>query len=138
MINVVPYIKTIGTEKFKTFLSSPFKWEMLIVDPKNNNFVVFADWKINEELSDDIYHYFVSNENYLLFTNDYYEINGVNLPLPIILDDFINDMTRMGVTLYWSNWVLMNFEPKDMYSPKNIKQYYIDLLHKMDKDQELL
>ena len=137
MINVIPYIKTIGTEKFKSFLSSPFKWEMLLVDPEKDNFVVFADWEL-KELSDDKHHYFKSNKDQnLLFTKDYYEINGVGLPLPIIIDDFINDMTRMGVTLYWSNWVLENFEPKDMYSPEGIKQYYVDLLDKMEKGHEL-
>jgi len=138
MIEVLPYIKTIGTEKFKNFLSSPFKWEMLLVDSKKDDFVVFANWEYEEDVSGESDHYLMSEGSLLHFTNDFYEINSSRFPLPIIIDDFINDMSRMEITLYWSKWVLMNFEPKDMCSPENIKQYYVDLLNLMEKGHELI
>ena len=77
----------------------------------------------------------------ILLTPQYeIEIHGEKyiFPLPQTINDFINDMERVMIDLYWSETVLLTFEPKDIYSAERIRQYYVDLLEKMDKGHELL
>jgi hypothetical protein len=59
------------------------------------------------------------------------------LSIPETLDDFINDMNRFRVQLYWTKWIDNNFEPKDYLDKNEIKAYFADLLKKMGKSHEL-
>lgn len=132
MIKVVPYIETIGTEKFKKFLSSPFSFDLL---NSNNENCIFEGWEKTD------FHIYVSpNGDTLNCENgvDYSINKNTMLPYPTTINDFINDMVRMNIDLYWSETILLTFEPKDMYSAEKIRQYYVDLLEKMDKGYELL
>ena len=60
------------------------------------------------------------------------------LSIPVTIDDFINDLTRLGVLLYWTDWIDQNFEPKEYLAVDEIKNYWTDLLAKMGKSHELL
>jgi hypothetical protein len=46
-------------------------------------------------------------------------------------------MNRFGVELYWTRWIDENFEPKEYLHVDDIKKYYVDLLTKLDKSNEL-
>ena len=60
------------------------------------------------------------------------------LRTPKTIEEFINDMIRFGVPIYWSNWIDENFEPKDYMRFDKIKPYFNDLLTRMGKAHELL
>jgi hypothetical protein len=46
-------------------------------------------------------------------------------------------MERVGIPLYWSEWVERNFEPKDYLDKNDIYKYHANLLKSMGKFQEL-
>lgn len=134
MIKVVPYIATIGDEKFKEFLAGEFKTDML------ND--LFADWRGKDMISwkrftngDDIILEFYP-ENYIIKKGG--KEVAYELSLPKTINDFINDMRRFGVQLYWSIWIDENFEPKQYLHKDEIENYFRDLLKKIDKSKELL
>ena len=130
MIKVAPYIATIGDEKFKEFLTREFKTDMLNT--------LFADWREKDMISwkrftngDDVRLEFYA-DNYVVKKGD------VKLSLPKTINDFINDMQRFEVELYWTIWIDENFEPKQYLHLNEIEDYYRDVLGKMDKSKELL
>jgi hypothetical protein len=141
MIKVTPYMLTLGTEKFKNFLSQPFNFELLY-NIDDNKQIYFDCWRVKNII------------NWVRYTNDddvilevypdYFNIkknkidvmNG--LPHPLTINDFINDLTRFNIQLYWNIWIDENFEPKDYLHKDEIKKYYINLLYKIDKSFELL
>jgi hypothetical protein len=144
MIKVAPYIKTNGSERFKEFLSLPFKIDMLYpVFNENSCPTLFDGWMGKDMLS---WHRFINEEKYLLeFYTDYYTIAlsvGGNikykLKIPKTINDFINDMERFGVPLYWTIWIDENFEPKEYLSADEVETYFLNLLHKMGKYNEML
>ena len=131
MIKVVPYIKTMGTDEYKKFISAPF----------NSNFIsqYLRDWKYKSMGNYDKF----TNENITLeFFPTYYNIKtpnkSVQLPIPKTINDFINDMDRLDIDLFWSDWMEENFEPKHFIAKNEIKKYYKDLLTEIDKGHELL
>jgi len=130
MIKVAPYIATIGDEKFKEFLLGEFKTDMLNT--------LFADWREKDMLN---WHRFTNGDDVVLeFYADNYVIKkgDIKLSLPETINDFINDMRRAGVQLYWTIWIDENFEPKQYLHLNEIENYYREVLKKMDKSQELL
>ena len=132
MISVVPYIDTIGTDKFREFLKTPFKMEMLET--------IFKGWE-KDPKHDTLQQEYWCGETVLGFGFDGSEYaihRDTILPFPTNINDFINDMTRFGITLYWADDMLVKFSPKDMYSPEKIREYYTGLLEKLEKDHELL
>ncbi len=141
MIKVVPYIQTIGTEKFKEFLTQPFNINMLLND-NDSNVTLFERWKHGEDINN---WYRITNDDIILeFDAKYYTIkNNVNntssiVHVPMTINDFINDMIRFDVNIYWSDWIFNNFEPKDYLHKDEISNYYKELLTKMDKSHELI
>ena len=140
MIKVVPYIQTIGTEKFKNFISLPFSVNLLhsITTEEGIN-VIFDEWHGKNM---GTYYKFNNEEHVVLeFYAGYYTIY-INikkdvLPLPKTINDFINDMNRFNVQLYWTEWIDQNFEPKDYLAVDKIKEYFTHLLIKMQKEQDL-
>lgn len=131
MIPVVPYIKTLGTERFKEFLNSPFDLDFLL------NY--FDGWK-GKVMGD--WWKFTNDKITLEFFPVYYDVKkwreDIRLPLPKTLNDFINDMDRLGIELFWSAWVEENLEPKDFLQQDKIKEYYQNLLNELDKGHEIL
>ena len=109
---------------------------------------LFVGWKGKDMLS---WHRFTNEEKYVLeFYATYYIITKESvsfkasdekikyrLPLPRDINDFICDMNRFGIQLYWTEWIDNNFEPKDYLDKNDIEKYYNDLLIKMGKINEI-
>jgi hypothetical protein len=145
MIQVVPYNETVGTEEFKNFITMPFTLDMLypIFNEKSND-KLFDGWNCENM----IHWYKFTNENkdvlefyptyYRLINNKNKDITSYMLSIPQTINDFINDMYRFGVQLYWTNWIDLNFEPKEYLCVNKIKNYFIELLDKMGKSHELI
>lgn len=132
MIKAVPFILTSGNKNFSEFIAQPFTVNMLSADK-------FFDGWIEHN------HAFTNNEGYIIeFHSDYYIVkkkigsSNYRLSLPKTINDFINDMYRLGIQLYWTQWIDDNFEPKDYLDKNEIEEYYRNLLGKMGKSHELL
>lgn len=143
MIKVVTFNKTRGSEKFKEFLAKPFKIDMLYQFNDQSTDTLFDDWRGKDMIN---WYKFTNDEYTLEFYPTYYTLKK-NKPIdstkymmsiPETIDDFINDMDRFKVQLYWTNWIDQNFEPKDYLSINQIKIYFKDLLIKMGKSEELI
>ena len=136
MIKAVPYILTKGSEKFKEFLANPFTTDLF-----NTH---FDGWRERGTLNG--WMKFVSDEHTLEFYPTYYTLKKNKpadstvymLSTPKEIDDFITDMSRFGIQLYWTNWIDENFEPKEYLPVTEIKDYFTDLLGKMGKSHELM
>lgn len=150
MIKVVPFIETAGNEKYKEFLAKSFTIDMLYpVFNEKSCETLFDGWRGKDMLS---WHKFTNEEKYILeFYSGYYIIkkdaqtfkandNSVSyrLPFPKSVNDFINDMQRFCIELYWTVWIDNNFEPKDYLRKDEIESYYSNLLNRMGKFNELL
>jgi len=132
MIKVVPYIETMGTNEYKKLLNTPFNFNDIPIYFNNwKGKKMGAWWKFND------------NNTTLEFFSSYYNVinknmdNVIQLPLPKTLNDFINDMNRLDIELYWSNWMEENYDPKHFISKDKIKEYYKKLLSDIEKDHEL-
>lgn len=143
MINVVSYSETQGSEKFKEFLARPFSLDMLypIFNDQSCD-TLFEDWRGKNMIN---WYKFTNNKIVLEFYPTYYTIRKdvkdsitYMLSIPITIQDFINDMNRFGIQLYWTKWIDQNFEPKEYLQISEIKNYWTDLLAKMGKSHELL
>ena len=144
MIVIENYNNTIGSKKYKEFLDKPFTLDMLY--PVNGDTSIdklFEGWRGKNMIN---WFKFTNDNKFILeFYPTYYQVkkdlpNSITyiMSIPITINDFINDMKRFGVELYWTEWIDNNFEPYE-YLPKNeIKNYYRKLLGKMDKSHELL
>jgi hypothetical protein len=140
MQKVVTYIQTTGSEIFRNFISLPFSVNLLcnITNEEGIN-VIFDGW-LGKDISTWIR--FKNEENVVLeFYPDNYKINVKSkthiLPLPKTINDFINDMDRLEVSLYWNQWMEDNFEPKDYLHIDDISKYFTKLLIRMGKSNEL-
>lgn len=143
MIKVVPYIQTIGSEAFKKFISLPFSVNLLYsVMAEEDINVIFDEWHGKNM---GTYYKFNNEEHVVLeFYAGYYTIcknmkKDVPQKLPLLktINDFINDMDRFGVQLYWTEWIDQNFEPKDYLAIDKIEEYFTHLLIRMQKEQDL-
>jgi hypothetical protein len=144
MIRVVPYMYTSGSEKFKQFLALPFTFDMLYpIKGDKSSELLFDTWKCKEMIN---WQRFTNEDKIILEVYPTYYTISKNTPnaikymlsLPKTINEFINDMDRFGIQLYWTTWIDQNFEPKEYLAVDEIKQYYIDLLGKMGKSHELL
>lgn len=139
-MKVVSYIQTIGCEMFKKFISLPFSINLLYsITTEEGINVIFDGWHGKNM---GTYYKFTNEENVVLeFYAGYYTINKNSkkyiLPLPKTINDFINDMDRFNVELFWGQWMNDNFEPKDYLPIDEIPTYFTNLLVKMKKEQDL-
>jgi hypothetical protein len=82
------------------------------------------------------WHKFINDDKFILefyptyyvLTKDVPNATKYMMAIPKTIDDFINDMQRFGVQLYWTDWIDTNFEPKDYLHIDEIKSYYVNLL----------
>jgi hypothetical protein len=143
MIKVVPFMQTSGSEKYKNFLALPFTIDMLypVFNDKSCE-TLFDDWRGKNMVN---WYKFTNEDKVVLeFYPTYYTVtknvpNAIKymLSIPRTINDFINDMDRFDVQLYWTNWIDINFEPKEYLNSEEIKTYFVDLLGKMGKSNEL-
>jgi len=145
MIKTVSYSKTNRSEKFRQFLASPFTIDMLypIYNDKSCE-TLFDDWRGKDMLNGWCK---LRNDDFTLeFYPTYYTIKKNKpvdstkymLSIPVTIDDFITDMERFDVQLYWKKWIDENFEPKEYLHSDEVEQYFVELLMKMGKSHELL
>ena len=143
MILLVPYIETIGSKRFKEFLTKTFVMDMLYpVLGESSVTTIFDGWRGKNMMNwfkftnqDGVVLEFYPEETYVIKPTDG---KTYQLKSPKTINDFINDMIRFGVLIYWNEWVEDNFEPKDYMRSNDIKIYYTDLLTRMGKAHELL
>jgi hypothetical protein len=88
------------------------------------------------------YKFYDDNNVVLEFYANNYTIKSAKqdiqkLPVPRTVNDFINDMDRLGIQLEWGKFVDDNFEPKDYLSPEEICKYFTQLLIRMGKIEDL-
>jgi len=128
-MKVTPYISTLGTARYKELLASPFDFSMLETH--------FNGWKLAVK---DTYFYGYVTISLLLTPQYEVEIHGEKyiFPIPQTLNDFINDMQRVKIDLYWGDWMEREYEPKDFLPQNEIETYYENLLNEIDKGHELL
>jgi hypothetical protein len=115
---------------------------MLFQKSDSNIIVLFDGWRGKDM---GTWYRYTSDDNVVLefYSNEYNILLPYNkikqtLPFPKSLNEFINDMCKYNVQLYWGDWIDENFEPQEYLNNENIRQYYVDLLAKMDKSHELL
>lgn len=142
MIKVTPYLQTLGSERFKQFLSVPFTIDMLypIFNEKSCD-RIFDGWRGKDMLS---WHKFTNDDGVILeFFANYYNVKktakdvSYRLTYPQTINKFVEDMNRFGIQLYWTDWIDENFEPKEFLHVDDIRQYFVNLLAKLDKSHEL-
>jgi hypothetical protein len=143
MIKVVPFSQTSGSENFKTFLALPFSIDMLYpVFGDKSCEQLFEGWHGKDMIN---WHKFTNEDKVVLEFYATYYIVTKNVPnaikymlsIPKTIDDFINDINRFEIQLYWTPWIDLNYEPKDYLHVDEIKGYYKDLLIKLGKSHEL-
>lgn len=143
MIKVAPYVKTAGSEKFKEFLALPFTIDMLYpVFNEDSVELLFDGWRGKDMVN---WYKFTNDDGFILeFYPTYYvlrkdkvEKTKYMLSIPVTINDFINDLERFALQLYWTIWIDENFEPKDYLPKDGIKQYFQNLLLKIGKPEEL-
>lgn len=144
MIKTATFIQTFGTKNFKKFLETPFNINMLYpIDENNNTKVLFDYWKGKNMIN---WYKFINDDktviefyptHYVLIKND---SNSTKYTLlnPKTINDFINDMDRFDVQLFWTDLIDIILEPKDYLNKEQIKTYYVNLLEKMNKSNELI
>lgn len=133
-------MQTVGTEKFKVFLTQPFDFNQLFV-LNGNCQVLFDGWKGKNMGSwirythDDDYMLEIFPKHYIIRQSK--NIAGYQMPIPKTINDFINHMEMFGIQLYWNNWIDENFEPKDYLNANEISTYFTNLLIRMKKEQDI-
>jgi len=144
MIKVSPYIQTVGNESFKEFLNTPFTLDMLYpIYGEKSCETLFDGWREKNMLT---WNRFTNDDKIILeFYPNYYIVkkdvaNAANyrLSLPNTINEFINDMNRFGIQLYWTDFIDEIFEPQDYLHVDEIKPYYVRLLDKLGKSNELI
>ena len=140
MIKVTPFVNTTCSSKFKEFLERKFTINMLSqVNDNKSDDIIFDGW-CHEFTSNT--HEFTNNDNIQLeFKSEYYIINinenKYTILLPITINDFINDMQKFKIDIYWHDNIDERFEPKEYLRTEEIYDYYKDLLTKLNKSHEL-
>lgn len=141
MIKVVPFNQTTGGEKFKKFLATPFTIDVLypIFGDKSVE-TLFEGWRGKDMVN---WHKFTNDDKVILeiYPETYkitYKTNSFVMPFPKTIGEFIDDMYRFNIQLYWTDWIDLNFEPKEYLHVDEIKDYFVKLLGKMDKSNELI
>ena len=138
-IKVSTFDNTNKSDKFKVFLNTKFNINML--DPKSDD-ILFDGWRNRGNLNG--WSKFINENGHCLeFYPTYYSIkvgndNAYMIPIPDTINNFINDMDRYGIQLYWNNVIDIKFEPNEYLKISEIKDYWVKLLNKMEKGHELL
>ena len=139
-----PYINTLGKKRFKEFLLQPFAIDMLapVFGDKSVN-TLFDGWRGKDMVN---WHKFTNEDRVTLefYPEGTYVIKDkksdkvYQLRITKTINCFINDMKNYDIPLYWSQWIDENFDPKEYLAANGIKDYYVDLLARMGKSQELI
>ena len=113
-------IRTTGNRKFTGFLAKQFVCDMLYpVYGESSVTTIFDGWQGK-------YHNYwspLTNENRAFlefFPEGHYVIRArdeskdcFQRRTPKSIEEFIDDMYKFGIQLYWSDWIVRKFKPKD-------------------------
>lgn len=133
MYNTVSFINTLGTNEYRNLILQTFSFDDITK--------YFFGWKKKEMVN---WVRYVQNKYVIdVFTKNYEIINNIKnekykLPYPKTINDFINDMDRLGIILMWDNLVIEKYEPKDYLPVDKIPEYYKNLLNSLNKGHELI
>jgi len=134
-LQAAPYLLTRGNTKYKDYVDQLFNHSLL--DSYNEG--IFDEWKHKDLMG---WHRYTSDKVTIEFYPSHYIIKNVDLeyklPIPRTLDEFIGDMHRLNVKIYWKNTIESLFEPRDFICVDETKDYYQLLLEKMNKSYELI
>ena len=126
---------TRGNDQYKIYVDQDFSHQML----QTINDGIFDDWKF-KDLS-GWFKYSNSDGINLEFYPSHYVIKAKNneykLPLPVTINEFIIDMNRLNINIFYTFRIYDIFEPRDILQQSDIKEYYVILLEKMNKSYEL-
>jgi hypothetical protein len=143
MIKVTPYLQTKGSEKFKKFLTQPFTIDMLYpVFNEKSCETLFDGWRGKDMFG---WHKFTNDDGFILeifptriaIKKNAKDSTSYSIGFPSTINKFIDDVSKFGIQLYWTQWIDDNFEPKEYLHVDEIKPYFVDLLAKLDKSFEL-
>lgn len=136
MIKVSRLVETTGTQIFKEFLQSKFDFDFLVGEN-----AYFDCWRMknmgnwSKYTNDDDIVLEVYAETYKIKKPK--DIITFEIPIPKDINEFIEDMYRFDIPIYWKLIIDELFEPKDYLNTNNIREYYVQLLTKMEKSHEL-
>ena len=95
------------------------------------NTVLFEDWVCKKRTN---WIDFKNNDNKIEFYSKTYKINGVELPFPQTIDQFIIDCKRLNVDVFWrKDLVELNININHIVDAVVAKEYINELLVIMDK-----
>ena len=136
MIKVARLVETAGTQIFKEFLQQPFDFKILCCENKyfdglsEKNMGAWSKYTNYDDVILEVY-----AETYKIKKPK--NVVTFEIPIPNSINEFIEDMYRFGVTLYWDAIIDEVFEPKDYLKTSEIRDYYVKLLSRMEKSFEL-
>jgi hypothetical protein len=136
-IKAVPNRLLLYNEDVNNLLNAKFD-EKKLSEYFGKNFVInnFTDWV---KVSYGKYNFEFNN---IEFTVEYYDdseiLNKYRLPLPKCLDDFINDMYRLNIDIYWTNKIITKYLPNFLIDKNNLENFIRYYLTKIEKEFELL
>jgi len=120
MKTVLPDIGTTGNKKLSEFLAKQFVCDMLFpVYGDSSVTTIFDGWQgelfynwsrfTNED--SDILEFYAEGVYVIKVRNESRDVYQRRTPKTIM--EFILDMEKFGIILYWSDWVVRKFSPKD-------------------------
>lgn len=139
---IVQYSKTNYSDRFKKYLNKEFSVDYLLPDFIDKKHETIFDGWVGKDMGS--WYKFYNDTHTLEFYNTTYKIknnkNGeiFEMPIPLTILNFINDMERFEIPLFWSNWIDINFEPFEYLCREQIIEYFTKLLDKLDKSHELV
>ena len=133
-MKVTSYINTIKNAEYRNYLNQTFNPEQISI--------IFDGFRY-KNLASLIK--LQSNDITFEFYTDYYKIIDENAneiiqinKVPSTLYEFIEDINRYNVLIYWSKNIFTTFEPEIILESCDIRCYYENLLSKINKSHELL
>jgi hypothetical protein len=117
MHQVLPDIETAGNRKFTEFLAKTFVCDMLSpVYGESSVTTIFQGWRgelmynwcrfTND--NGDILEFYAEGQYVIKARNE--SSDDYQLRTPKTIEEFIDDMHRFGIKLFWSEWVVKKFK----------------------------
>lgn len=116
----LPDIKPAGNRKFTKFLANTFVCDMLFpVYGESSVDTLFQGWRGDllynwsrfTNQNGDILEFYAEGQYVIKIKHKSKDV--YQLKTPTTIKEFINDMKKFGVQLYWSDWVVKEFNSID-------------------------
>lgn len=139
-IGAVSLNRTVGIEKIESLYDSKLDKIENLSNFFNGSWDIIRNdinWTV---IKYNIYKFeFLSNNTYVV---EYYDESETlvkyTLPKPNILGDFIDDMTRLNIPLFWNPHIVDNYEPHNLLDVDLIENFFREKLNNIEKGFELL